>query len=277
MNKRIHRSLLALILVTLLGSVSLVSAANDIFKGGAADGYDDLFQNSTVTFVQINNAGGATNILAESAWLNGLLTCTGSAPATVYVYWGTTDGVTNKDEWSNFADCGTHPESTLISTNIAVDSYAVYYYRYAASNTQGEAWAWPSESFTVPGPPITDNGAGATLRRRISATLNGNLTAGNTADIVIYWGTDTNNWGNTNSLGEVAEGAYSVDISGITTGAQYYYQSYASNLYGECYTDITNFTAAEEVVFKGGDADGYDEFWVIAVLKGLYHFMIKVF
>ncbi|MEM7397238.1 MAG: LamG-like jellyroll fold domain-containing protein, partial [Verrucomicrobiota bacterium] len=49
----------------------------------------------------VDNAGGATGVTAGSAFMNGTLVATGSAPATVAVYWGLTDGGADPAAWAN--------------------------------------------------------------------------------------------------------------------------------------------------------------------------------
>ena len=61
----------------------------------AAVGPITLAGGGTVT---VNNVSGPTNITASSAWLIGVVTC---GTGTVYVYWGDTDGGTNKNSWTN--------------------------------------------------------------------------------------------------------------------------------------------------------------------------------
>lgn len=79
---------------------SLASAVTNIYVGGDADGYDADYAVSALEYPYANNAAGATGVLATTAWLNGTLLSTGSAETTVYVYWGNTDGVTNKTVWA---------------------------------------------------------------------------------------------------------------------------------------------------------------------------------
>jgi hypothetical protein len=103
----------------------------------------------SITFPVVNNASGASNVLVNSAYLTGSLISTGGAATSVSVYWGPTDGGTNKSSWSNSQDFG---ESAVggFSTNVTPLSVATrYYYRYYASNTVGESWA-PSTATFMP-------------------------------------------------------------------------------------------------------------------------------
>lgn len=84
-----------------------------------------------------------TNITTSSAYMNGTLTTNGSSAATVRLYWGPSDGANNPSAWANtntFA--GTFSTGSALTTNITgLNPNTLYYYRYYATNGQGEAWA----------------------------------------------------------------------------------------------------------------------------------------
>lgn len=97
----------------------------------------------------ISNDGGASNILATSADLNGNLTSTGTAATAVYVYWGTNDAGTVKGEWVNTNYFGVR-NLGLLTTNITgLIANNTYYYRSYATNAAGEDWADSSAIFTT--------------------------------------------------------------------------------------------------------------------------------
>jgi len=97
----------------------------------------------------VDNANGATNVLAVSAVLNGTLTSTGGLPTQVYVYWGETDGGTNFGNWGNTNNLGTNAAGplSLIVTNLMPNQ--TYYYRFYATNSAGAAWANATTNFTT--------------------------------------------------------------------------------------------------------------------------------
>ena len=99
----------------------------------------------------INNASGPTGITANAAWLNGTLTSTGASPTEVRLYWGPTDGGTNTAAWANTNYLGTNAAVPPVSytTNLSLNSDTLYYYRYAAANANGTAWANSSASFVT--------------------------------------------------------------------------------------------------------------------------------
>lgn len=251
-------------------SCQIVSAQPlEFFDGGNADGYDRFDAAGGVAWPFIHNAEGATNVTTNSAWLNGFLCSTGDAPTTVYVYWGDNDGATNQGDWDSQIDFGARAIGGLTTniTDLAPNTW--YYYRFYATNEDAGVWASPSETFMTYGPPTVDNGIGACPVGQKSAALNCRLINCVSASIYIYWGTDPNNWSHTNSLGEFSEGGFSVSVTNLTPGTDYYYRCYATNAYGEDWADsATDFTTLEEFLFFiGGDADGYDEFSTNTVTK----------
>ena len=193
----------------------------------------------------VNNANGATNVQATSAWLNGTLVDTGAAPASVSVYWGTNDGAFVKGAWQHTNDFGSCTNGQALTTNVTLTPATTYYYRFYATNTAGgDDWADLS-TFTTPDtvPPEVTTNMGVTLIEKTTATLNGILTAGGTADATIYWGQNTNAWANTNSIGSVVQGVgFSANLSSLSPGTVYYYECYATNVNGEDYSEIASFT-----------------------------------
>jgi hypothetical protein len=96
----------------------------------------------------INNSGCTNSVTMSTAYIDGYLSSTGGAPTTVFVYWGVTDGGTNKLSWANPIDFGVTNIGSL-STNVTGLSYGTtYYYRYYASNSFGESWAPSSTAFS---------------------------------------------------------------------------------------------------------------------------------
>jgi len=124
--------------------------------------------------------------------------------------------------------------------------------------------------------PSVDNGAGASGVSDSSATLNGNLTHGDSATVTIYWGTEdgaTNGtgWEVTNSLGSRAEGPFSSVVNGLQANRTYYYRCYAANAGGADWADATtNFTTglpsvsiADVTVTEGDSGTRHADFTVV--------------
>ena len=184
----------------------------------------------------------ATNVLSASACLNGSLTATGGAPTEVWVYWGTSDGTTNKSSWATNYSLGVQSVTGLTHEVAGLSSNTVYWYAYFGSNGNGEAWAQPSVSFrTQGGAPAVDNDGGAVVLGPYSAALRGTLAGGGSARVWFYCGTDTNLWSSTYDMGVLLEGAFSTNATGLTRNTAYYYSILASNGSGVVSSPVTNF------------------------------------
>ena len=198
-----------------------------------------------VTVPAINNASGATNVMATNAWLNGMLTWTGASPTTVWVYWSTNDGGNNAASWLSNGVCGSFDVQSVgpVTTNVTgLLSNTVYYYRFYATNSSGSAWAGTS-SFLTLGSPAVNNANGATRIVGLNAYMNGTLTAGGRATVRIYWGTADGIWTHTNDFGELVQGNFTTNITGLAVGTVYYYRCYATNAIGSAWANAsTNFT-----------------------------------
>ena len=185
----------------------------------------------------VTDASGATAIAANSATLNGQLVSTGNLATAVSVYWGTADGGTNATGWNHVMNFGAQAVG-LISTNVTgLAPGTTYYYTYSASNSDGMVWAIPSAQFATMSAPAINNGSGATGVLPGSATLNGNLTAGGSASVSVYWGatdggTSTSSWPHVSGLGTVNQGAFSCGITGLSPVSNYCYRCYATNAAG---------------------------------------------
>ncbi len=112
----------------------IISRQGDVLMGPYTQGtlpYDPLYI--------INCA--VMNVKPDSATFNGSLVSEGSGGTKAYVYWGATDGGTNKGSWSNEVEFGTR-SAGLLSTNISgLTSLTTNYYKYYASNSTAEVWA----------------------------------------------------------------------------------------------------------------------------------------
>jgi len=242
------------------------------FGGGGYDGYDLDSARPAIGYPQVSNAGGATNVLATSAWLNGMLLSTGTAESVVYVYWGTSNGVTNKGNWGAWTNFGAGVEWQALTTNVSVNPNTTYYYRFYATNAAGdEGWASDSAVFLTPGTPVLNTGVGAAPVSFATATLNGNLTAGGSATVSVFWGQNTNAWSGTNSLGTRTLGVFGTAVSGLSPVTLYYYRCYGTNASGEGWSDIAAFTTRVLSVARayGGSYDGYDRFTAQTPMVGV--------
>lgn len=262
-NKKQHLYVLG------LGTIVFCSAAgaamSDWYRGGSFDGYDRTVRSAVFAELCVNNADGATNVTMSSAWLNGVLTATSAGePAVVRVYWGPVDAGTAWGTWANAYNFGSITQGHHLSTSVSVSPATTYYYRFYATNAAGEGWASASATFLTPSSPVLDNGPGALPVGARSATLHGNLTAGVSADVYVFWGlsdggTVKDNWGNTNSLGTLGQTAFFTLAGDAMPGMTYYYRCYGTNVYGDYWTEAFSFATLEDVSgFYGGSYDGYD-------------------
>lgn len=256
--KRCLSSLLLLLIAAL--PYEMASGATNIYVGGDGDEYQGLDVTRALAWPAINNAGGATGATTDSAWFNGTLLSTGEAPTTVHVYWGEEDGTNNPDAWDHWTNFNERTKGTLTTNVTGLAESTWHYYRFYATNVDTGVWASPSVSFKTYGGPTVDNLQGAGPVGETTATLNGRLTKGVSAQVTIYCGLATNNWSHTNVVGTVPEGGFSASVSGLTPGTNYFYRCYATNAYGNDWADsATNFMTAEAFLFfVGGDGDEYD-------------------
>ncbi|MEE9464947.1 MAG: PQQ-binding-like beta-propeller repeat protein, partial [Candidatus Neomarinimicrobiota bacterium] len=98
----------------------------------------------------ITNDGGASNIMADSADLNGNLISTGrSAYAQASVFWGATDGGTVPVDWDHIYDFGMQTAGPL-SIHVTGLSAGTNYYRFYVENDYGQSWAGSSQRFATP-------------------------------------------------------------------------------------------------------------------------------
>ncbi len=94
---------------------------------------------------------GVSNITDISAAPNGLFTGVGIDYGTVTLYWGDTDGTSNKGSWAHSEYLGrkyTNGTGGLVVTNIyGLQPNKVYYYRWYVTRAQGEKWSDSTASF----------------------------------------------------------------------------------------------------------------------------------
>jgi len=238
-------------------TLAAVTDSSGVYAGGGYDGYDSASRTLPTGWPSVNNAAGATNATDHSVCLNGSVLSTGSAPTTVYVYCGPTDGTTNITSWTNSASFGPCGEGQALSTNVALSASSTGYYRFYCTNTAGEyAWAASSASYATLNPPVLSNLVPAVSFT--TAILNGRFIAGDNSIITVYWGPNTNNWANTNTLGTCAVGSLAKGISGLSSNAAYYCRWHGTNNFGEGWSDIIAFTTRPTyALYSGGSYDGY--------------------
>jgi autotransporter-associated beta strand protein len=136
------------------GSISSLSVANPApgatYTFGASGGWVTL----TIGLPTVDNDGGASNITATTAILDGTLTATGGVPVTLYFFYGTTDGGAAWGNWNYtnlIAGGDGGVASPVVITNYVsgLSPSTKYYYTFYATNSVGQNWAGPSANFTT--------------------------------------------------------------------------------------------------------------------------------
>jgi len=127
---------------------------------------EEVLYEATTTWrpatLQVTNYIGASDVASSSARLNGNLAGNGYATTTVYVYWGTADGGIATSTWENEVNLGENEVGLLYTDISGLDTANFYYYRYYATNVDGETdWADETVKFSslnVSSPIILKNG-----------------------------------------------------------------------------------------------------------------------
>ncbi len=229
---------------------------------GAQDGMWLYDAEAPLALSLVNNT--VSNVIPGKAHLNGTLTAA-SQVYDVRVYWGKSDHNTDKAAW--IADGGSHylgsytnvSSASLTYQATGLDYTATYYYRYLASNALEEIWAAPAESFETFGVPTVANTGASDTDFNVSATLNGDLTAGGQADIYVCWGPanmgtgDTSAWANVELLaGETCLAPFATNVTGLLYGIPYYYTCFATNSAGGDWSTVTSFLVGKGVYSPNG-------------------------
>jgi len=198
-----------------------------------------------------------SDMTATDATFNGSLTAPNGV-YDVYAYWGETDGGTNAAAWANTNHVGRYTNANAQALALMVSwlpADTEIFYTFGATNLQVHELAAPSESFRTVIAPLVSNTPPTDVMADGTATLNGTLIAGGSADITIYWGTTdggpaTGAWDNTNALGlQVGNGPFALPVAGLPAGETYYYRAYATNSEGSVWADpAESFTTAPAAI-----------------------------
>ena len=205
-------------------------------SSGTGYGLDMTFTTSTCPAglaTVVTNA--ASSILTTSATLNGAITATGGANATVEGFnygittsYGTTTTTTGSFGVSSF---------TANLTGLACNTH--YNYRAYATNSAGTAYG-ANMSFTTSACPAAPPVVATTVATSItssSAQFNGSLTAlgsgSSSATVGFNYGTTTS-YGSTVTLPATlsSSGVFNFVITSLACSAPYHYQAYATNSLG---------------------------------------------
>jgi hypothetical protein len=128
---------------------------------GFVSNFTYTIEDTDIGTPEVDNWIGASRIRATNATLRGRVLDTRRQDPTVYVYWGETNGDTNKPgsveagRWSNVVVVGSMGVDTFETniTSYGLTTDTLYYYRCYASNDAGGAWADGVENFFTADPP----------------------------------------------------------------------------------------------------------------------------
>ncbi|MEM7391546.1 MAG: hypothetical protein AAF492_04290, partial [Verrucomicrobiota bacterium] len=133
----------------------LVSCATYYYRAFAENNLGEAWASTSVVFQAIDSGFGvsnqpATDLTDISGRMNGTVDATGTI-AHAWIYYGPTDGGTNAGSWANEVYFGTITDRVAqLSHQVAgLSSNETRFYTFRASNCLGEAWASPTESFTI--------------------------------------------------------------------------------------------------------------------------------
>jgi hypothetical protein len=179
----------------------------------------------------------ASNILGTGASIGGTVHSTGGEIPTLVIHYGDNDAGTGA--WDSQLDLG--PQNGSQTGAIPdLTPGTVYYFRAAATNSAGTAWAPSSASFTTT--PVTLPGIinlPATGINGTFATLNGEVTdaGGDPPAVTMYYGLIDGgnvmaNW-QFSASGGIQSNAFSRQVSNLQPETTYYVRALAENAAGQ--------------------------------------------
>ena len=185
----------------------------------------------------------ATNVTNTSAVINGAVVSDGGATITGRgFYWGTT-----ADNLSEQVTAGIGTSNFNASLSNLTDG-TTYYYKAYATNSAGTAYG-NILNFTTPEilAPTVETRAASEITR-VSAKLNGEITADGGADVTAR-GFIYSQYSNFTTYETVnaatAENVFYVNIESLSPVTTYYYKAFATNSRGTAYGQAMQFTTLE--------------------------------
>lgn len=197
----------------------------------------------------------ATNVANNNATLNASVNPNNSYTNLWFEY-GATQSLGYTSGYQGVGNGNWNINATAYISNLS--SNAVYYYRAVASNSYGTSYG-TILSFNAGGVAVSGNAptvitSPATYVYRNSALLNGSVNPNGALTNAWYeWGT-TAAFGKTTTFQPMGSAAsaynYSFALSGLNSGATYYYRAAAQNSYGTGYGAILSFTTLGGIVYQ---------------------------
>jgi hypothetical protein len=164
------------------------------FRYFASNATDTAWAVSSKSFVTpgaptVDNGNGASGVGQTAAQLNGNI-LGGYPNPHVWIYWGTTDGGTDKNAWDlPVLDLGTRALGAFSTNQTGLLMGQTYWYRCYASNETAGAWALVSTNFTTDLPVLTISNAGVVegaLGTTTTAVFSVTLSAAHIQDVSVH-------------------------------------------------------------------------------------------
>jgi hypothetical protein len=194
----------------------------------------------------------AASVLNRSAILGGNFVSTGGAAPEVFIFYGSSDGGTNAANWNQSFYLGFQTGS--FAQNVAgLSANTTYYYRVAAINPAGVAWAPASQSFNTLSPsPASLTNLPAANAGPYSAILSGNVlsTGGDAPVVTIFYGPFNGGnvpgaWSNSLVLAGTQQAWFGQAIASLTPNTTYYFTAQAVNGGGASWGEpVQSFTTS---------------------------------
>jgi len=194
----------------------------------------------------------ATSVGATGATLNGSVIPNGLA-TDAWFEWGTDPTLASCSTTGIQAVGSGTASQTINQVLTGLTTGTIYYYRVAASNKSGTSKG--TVLGFLPGAAPTVTTLAATSVGNSGATLNGNVNPnGLPTNAWFEWGTSpslvTFNTSSTQALGAGTNSlSVTATLSGLSSGATYYYRVAASNSTGSANGSIASFTTASLLSF----------------------------
>ena len=121
---------------------TLFTVEESVDYEGLVDIYLTPASSDAPTFV--GNAVTATLVTSREATLSAQVENAGTPAAGIVAMWGLSDEGHDVDNWDNVLDLGVAADGASVTASLALEPNRRYYYRLAATNEVGEAWASPA-------------------------------------------------------------------------------------------------------------------------------------
>ena len=208
---------------------------------GTALGDEVSFTTSTTAPTVATNA--ASNLAPTSATLNGSVSALGTASSVIVSFeWGTVAG----GPYPNVTYNQTMTTTGVFTADLTGLSAGTTYYCKAKSVGHGTTLGDERSFTTSTTAPTVSTSASGNLAAT-TATLNGNLTALGTASSVTVsfeWGTTTSYGSETAAQSLTAIGAFSANLTGLTSSTTYHFRAKAVGHGATVYGEDMTFTTA---------------------------------